>query len=135
MELSSIIHTMARDRNCIIRVSQIWDGLSDRLSPAKSIHIRDGLISEVNSIDAPEGGATFIDAENLVVIPALIDSHVHLALDGVDFSSATCRWEQPELLSSHLKASLRAYVSKGILTLRDGGDKALAGLGAALPAK
>jgi imidazolonepropionase-like amidohydrolase len=58
----------------------------------------------------------------------LIDCHVHLALDGVDFKEALARREAPDLLHNHLKQAAVDYLACGVLMVRDGGDKPCIGL-------
>jgi allantoinase len=43
-----------------------------------SIHIRDGVIVAVEAFDSVPAGAELIDAGDAVVIPGLVDTHVHL---------------------------------------------------------
>ncbi|UWG97688.1 amidohydrolase family protein [Dehalobacter sp. DCM] len=51
----------------------------------------------------------------------LIDAHIHLALDGIDFKQARLKHKDtPDL--NILRAVLRKYKSLGIRFLRDGGD-------------
>ncbi|HEX3031625.1 MAG TPA: amidohydrolase family protein, partial [Bacillota bacterium] len=67
----------------------------------------------------------------LTLMPGLIDCHCHLALDGLDFAKTTERWTNPEALDAQLKWELNEYLSKGVLTVRDGGDKRDIGLSTA----
>lgn len=128
MDLSTIIHKISKKQNYIINASHIWDGRSDQLSPAAGIHISGGIITRLGPVIKSEAGTTIIDGEGLVVMPGLIDCHVHLALDGVDFAAATARWENADSLNKHLEACLSTYLAKGILTVRDGGDRVNAAL-------
>ncbi|HEX6729655.1 MAG TPA: allantoinase AllB [Pyrinomonadaceae bacterium] len=45
---------------------------------AAAIHIQDGQISEITSFDAPIGDSELVDADELVVMPGLVDTHVHI---------------------------------------------------------
>ncbi|QDV37202.1 efflux RND transporter permease subunit [Tautonia plasticadhaerens] len=50
--------------------------------PGGSILVRDGKIAEVGeAIEAPEG-VTVIEAEGMVALPGIIDTHSHMAIDG-----------------------------------------------------
>ena len=45
---------------------------------AAAIHIRDGQISEITSYDAPIGNSELVEADESVVMPGLVDTHVHI---------------------------------------------------------
>ncbi len=64
-----------------------------------------------------------LDLGHLTILPPLIDCHVHLALDGQDFSVARQRWNQPEELDTQIGAQLWDTIRHGILAVRDGGDR------------
>ena len=66
--------------------------LPDGTRPA-TIHIQDGRISRVGGYDDGATDSTGIDAESLVVLPGLVDTHVHInepgRTDWEGFASAT----------------------------------------------
>ena len=43
-----------------------------------SIHIRDGVIADIEAFDSVPAGAELVDAGDSVVMPGLVDTHVHL---------------------------------------------------------
>ena len=53
-----------------------------------SVYIQDGKIAEVGQTVHAPAGATVIDAGGKYVMPGIIDSHSHFALDG-DVNEAT----------------------------------------------
>lgn len=66
--------------------------------------------------------ANLIIADN-TLMPGMIDCHVHLALNGINFKLATEQWENQEIVFSRFECELDNYLKAGILTIRDGGDK------------
>lgn len=64
-----------------------------------------------------------IDCSELTILPGLVDCHVHLALDGVNFESALKRWDHEKELKMHLIDSLERTGRAGIMAVRDGGDR------------
>ena len=56
------------------------------------------------------------------LMPGLIDAHVHLALDSLDFYQCLENWAQPELIEENIQGFLRRYLERGIVGIRDGGD-------------
>jgi allantoinase len=47
-------------------------------SEPASIHIRDGVIATIDKFDSVPSGADLLDAGDCVVMPGLVDTHVHL---------------------------------------------------------
>jgi imidazolonepropionase-like amidohydrolase len=66
-----------------------------------------------------------VDLSNLTLMSGFIDCHVHLALDGINFQKAVEQWDCDELLFERLKREFKNYLEKGILAIRDGGDRRL----------
>ncbi len=61
-------------------------------------------------------------AEGQTLMPALIDGHVHLALDGEDFKQARAAWDRPHALEGRIRRALEEMTRSGIGAVRDGGD-------------
>ncbi len=60
--------------------------------------------------------------EGLTLLPALIDAHVHLALDGIDFNRAREQWDNQGAWQARVEADLEKTLCSGIAAVRDGGD-------------
>jgi len=60
--------------------------------------------------------------DSYFLLPGLIDAHVHLALDSVDFYQCLKNWDQPDLIEENIQGFLRHYLERGIVAIRDGGD-------------
>ncbi len=58
---------------------QIWDGVSDSLSPADAILIEQQKIVRLGASDEAKG--TVVDLQGMTLIPGLIDAHVHMCLN------------------------------------------------------
>ena len=64
----------------------VFDGVDDELAMGMSVLVEGNLISEVaTAIPAPPG-ATIIDGGGRTLMPGMIDSHVHMAINN-DFVS------------------------------------------------
>lgn len=59
---------------------------------------------------------------SLTLLPALIDAHVHLALDGKDFNRVKAAWDNKAVLQERIGQKLSDIVRVGIGAIRDGGD-------------
>ncbi|NMA68653.1 MAG: amidohydrolase family protein [Desulfitobacterium sp.] len=60
--------------------------------------------------------------ENYILMPGFIDTHVHLALDSVDFTSCLERWSDNLVMEIEIRKHLQQYLEYGIVAIRDGGD-------------
>lgn len=61
----------------IVQAGALWDGVSDSLQPDVDIVITGARITAIRPRQAPEPGATVIDARALTVMPGLWDPHIH----------------------------------------------------------
>jgi len=61
----------------LIRNALLWDGLADRPVPALSLRIEAGRVAAIGP-DLPASEAGVFDAAGRLVMPGLIDCHVHL---------------------------------------------------------
>ncbi len=59
---------------------------------------------------------------SLTLVPCLIDAHVHLALDGINFKDSLYLWDHEEALQTRIEKDLQAVAEAGIGAVRDGGD-------------
>ncbi len=89
--------------NLIIRSNRVV--LPGSVSPA-SLEIREGKIQKIGGYDDPYGEAPIVDAGNAVVMPGLVDTHVHVNEPG------RTGWEGFETVT-------RAAAAGGVTTLVD----------------
>ena len=57
-----------------------------------------------------------------ILMPGFIDTHVHLALDSVDFYQCLENWQDSALMEIGIKKALHRYLECGVVAVRDGGD-------------
>ncbi|NLA74835.1 MAG: hypothetical protein GX846_05110 [Deltaproteobacteria bacterium] len=86
------------------------------------IKLSGGLISSVTGYTA--GSSEYLDFTDCTIIPALCDSHTHLAISGeldpeIRDNQLQYGYDQAEpMITDHA----RDYLRHGVLTVRDGGD-------------
>ena len=102
---------------------------------AALLTIKGGLIASVAHVPRGElpGRITshpgfYPLAEGTILLPALIDAHVHLSLDGESGQERSRPDESGEALLPRVRRHWEAYDACGIGAVRDGGDRAMAGL-------
>ncbi|MDN5360959.1 MAG: hypothetical protein PWP70_6 [Moorella sp. (in: firmicutes)] len=102
----------------------LWDGRQGDCQRQVVISIRRGRIAAVQprGIDSTGAGAQQMRLEGLTVLPGLIDAHVHLALDGIDFQASLDRWQDPAAREKALGEALRSSLDHGLVAIRDGSD-------------
>ena len=104
----------------IIRAGNVWDGISETLLGPREILIENGTINGFGEEIAVPEGAAIIDLSGQVVMPGLIDCHVHITL-------------RPEMIphfwsySTGYKAllgaeALKIHLMNGFTTVRDCGE-------------
>jgi len=69
-----------------------------------------------------------LDLREYTVLPGLVDCHVHLALDGRDFSRSLEMWRHKEQLQERIEADLARTMGAGVAAVRDGGDREAVGM-------
>lgn len=57
-----------------------------------------------------------------ILMPGFIDTHVHLALDSIDFFQCLKNWREPAQIEKGIQDVLLHYLEMGIVAIRDGGD-------------
>lgn len=76
-------------------------------------------------------GARMIDLPGLAAMPPLFDAHTHISMCGSELVAdkrATAQKRPPNEIRAEAKIRARALLSRGVLGMRDGGDKEGAGL-------
>ena len=95
-----------------------------------SIHIKDGIIAKVEPTDTilespgPKQTSDMVDFSEYTIIPALVDSHVHLFMSGTE--NQEIRQYQLEAGFEEIRPVITEHIhqhlANGIVALRDGGD-------------
>jgi imidazolonepropionase-like amidohydrolase len=108
----------------VIRNGRVLDVVAGDYRVGWSVLIADGRIAEIGP-DVAAAGAESIDAGDRVVMPGLIDAHVHPMLSSLDVASLT--HEPTTLLAQRARFALEAMLARGFTTVRDncGGDRGL----------
>ena len=113
-------------RNYEIRAGELIPGADTQPRPDVTLWVEQGIITAITPTgqEKTSAGNKFkqLDLSRYTVLPGLVDCHVHLALDGLDFAQALARWERQKELAKHLDNSLQTILEQGILAIRDGGD-------------
>ena len=95
----------------------------DSERPVKAAFLLErGILSairpEARSADLPPGWRRLFLPSDRLLVPAFVDCHIHIALDGVGGFRNLTAPPPPDLLLSRL----RAVAAAGVLAARDGGD-------------
>lgn len=110
-----------------ILVGWLIDGSGGPARKNQVLRVRDGIISSLTSFQAGDRPVPELvtDLSHAVVVPPLIDAHVHLCLSGT--IDQNFRKEQQDADCDHLRPvvqeHLRQLFSHGVLAVRDGGDR------------
>ncbi|GAF26146.1 imidazolonepropionase and related amidohydrolases [Moorella thermoacetica Y72] len=113
------------ETNLDLLVDNLWDGQHEGYRQQVVISIRRGRIAAVQprEMQGTGNGTQQMRLTGLTVLPGLIDAHVHLALDGIDFQASLDRWQDPLLRERVLARALRVSLEHGLVAIRDGSDR------------
>ena len=110
----------------LFRNARVFDGASADLREGCDVLAADGSIQAVSDGPLAAGSAEVIDCGGRVLMPGLIDAHVHVYAASVNLGRVV-RW--PSTYLAHFAARfLEASLDRGFTTVRDmgGGDVGLA---------
>lgn len=118
---------MTEHKKQIIKAGWLFDGSGEPAGRSKSIAIENGRIAAIEDDDQvyDADSTELTDLSHCVILPALIDSHVHLSMSGtIDQEFRAQQLEATgDQLYAQIEEHLRHHFSHGILALRDGGDR------------
>lgn len=110
----------------VFQNARIFDGESDTLTPG-SVVVENGLIADViHHQFQPDPEDKVIDCNGRVLMPGLIDAHVHVYATSLDIGRIV---QMPLTYGAHFASRfLRSSLERGFTTLRDvgGGDVGIA---------
>jgi imidazolonepropionase-like amidohydrolase len=99
--------------------ARIFDGEGTRLVDGQSVFIKDGLIAEISDRPPNPGDGAAIDCTGLILMPGLIDAHVHAYALSPNLYDVR---EAPEsLAASWASYVLPRMLDRGFTTVRDTG--------------
>jgi imidazolonepropionase-like amidohydrolase len=111
----------------LFRNAKVFDGWSEDLRDGCDVLVADGLIAEISDTSqAARGDVEVVECAGRVLMPGLIDAHVHVYAASVNLTHVV-RW--PASYLAHFAARfLNASLDRGYTTVRDvgGGDVGLA---------
>ena len=116
-------------RRIVFQSARIFDGESETLRASGNVVVEDGRISEISE-RPPIGEDEVVDCGGRVLMPGLIDAHVHVYAAGLNIVRVV---QSPVSYLAHFAARfLSASLNRGFTTLRDVGG---ADIGLALAIK
>ena len=117
----------ATGKRIIFRSARVFDGESSTLIEGKDVVVSGGAIEDVIASDPRnDANAEVIDCSGCVLMPGLIDAHIHVYTAGLNLTRVA---QSPMSYLAHYAAGfLRACLERGFTTVRDvgGADVGLA---------
>lgn len=98
--------------------ARVFDGRSRGLRDGLIVIVRDGMISEIGADVIVPDDATRIDCKGRVLMPGLIDGHVHVVANSVDLTAGR-QW--PSYIFAQAGHIMRGMLDRGFTTVRDAG--------------
>src|SRR5882762_9534047 len=117
---------MVDQRRVIIRNASILDPAAGEVWPDRTITVEGGDIVDVGDSPGASADAWQIDAGGRVVMPGLIDGHVHVLAYTANLPAAA--EQSPFYVAARASQILRGMLDRGFTTVRDaaGADYGLA---------
>ncbi len=113
----------------VFQSARVFDGESEVLRAGVNVFVEDGVICEISE-RPPNPDTEVIDCGGRVLMPGLIDAHVHVYAAGLNITRVV---QSPMSYLAHFAAQfLRSSLDRGFTTLRDVGG---ADIGLALAIK
>lgn len=102
----------------VFQGARIFDGDSETLRTGANVVVRDGFVREISERAAPPD-AEIVDCGGRVLMPGLIDAHVHVYAAGLNLVRLA---QSPASYLAHFAAHfLHAALDRGFTTVRDVG--------------
>ena len=117
----------ATGKRIVFRSARVFDGESSALIEGKDVVVSGGVIEDLIAPDPKnDANAEVIDCSGCVLMPGLIDAHIHVYTAGLNLTRVA---QSPMSYLAHYAAGfLRACLERGFTTVRDvgGADVGLA---------
>ena len=108
---------MTRPLRQVVRNARPFHSASGTVGPASQIVIEGGRIVDVTAEPVTVHDAVVIDAGGRVVLPGLIDAHVHVVAASHDLTALAL--QAPSLVTAQASAIMRGMLQRGFTTVRD----------------
>ncbi|PRY32181.1 imidazolonepropionase-like amidohydrolase [Pseudosporangium ferrugineum] len=107
-----------------VRAAALFDGVTGTLRPDPLVMVDGATITAVDSGAAPPPYARVVELPGATLLPGLIDTHLHLALDaGADpVAALAARDGDDDAVVAAMTGAARTALRAGITTVRDLGD-------------
>jgi imidazolonepropionase-like amidohydrolase len=109
-----------------IKAGWVVDGRGGDIQEDVLLEIRRGLIRRCDAPPGGDNGATHLDLGDCMLLPGLIDCHVHLFMSGTA-DAAVREWQLNApyaRMQEVIKKHLAQHLACGVAAIRDGGDYA-----------
>ena len=110
--------TFAADADLVIVHARVFDGRNEKLRDDAAVVIAQGKIVAVVDSAAAPAARDRIDAGGRVLLPGLIDAHVHPT---IAIAISSLRDTDPNYLAARAAAEARGILLRGFTTIRDMG--------------
>lgn len=110
----------------LFKNARVFDGSSDTLREGCDVLVADGVIQQIADSGLPGGVADVVKCDNRVLMPGLIDAHVHVY--AASLASDDLAGRPPTYLAHHATRFLAGCLDRGFTSVRDvaGADVGLA---------
>ncbi|MCR4265564.1 amidohydrolase family protein [Nitratireductor sp. ZSWI3] len=102
----------------IFRNARIFDGKTESYLQGLSVVVEENRISDMGEAPVAPAEAVVIDCGGRVLMPGLIDAHVHIVANSVDLSYGK---DHASYVSVHAYRIAKGWLDRGFTTVRDAG--------------
>jgi imidazolonepropionase-like amidohydrolase len=107
----------------VVRAAWLFDGTSATLLPQPTVIVEGERITAVESGGEPPGDGEVVDLGDATLLPGLVDTHVHLALDATADPVGNLAKRDDEQTLVAMTDAARIAARGGVTTVRDLGDR------------
>ncbi len=128
------IPTHQNDQPVWLRVNQLLDARQKRIIENAHLVYDESEILHTSTTPPSEEilrGAEMVDLPEVAAIPPLFDAHTHISLCGSELNAdlrSIAQKRTPEAILAEAEIRARALLARGVIGMRDGGDKDGTGL-------